>query len=95
MRVLKTPNFAKQYKKLKPNQKEDADTALREIIQTPKIGVKKTGDLSGVLVHKFKMVNQLTLIAYAFEEGALILIFIAIGPHENFYRGLKKSKKLP
>jgi len=89
MRVVQTPNFTRQYKKLKPNQKADADAALREIIQTPKIGIHKTGDLRGTFVHKFKMVNQLTLIAYTFEEDALVLILISIGPHENFYRSLK------
>ena len=91
MQIIQTANFRRLYKKLKPNQKQDADAALKAIIQNPKIGVQKTGNLSGTLVHKFRMVNQLTLIAYTFEEDKLILILIAIGSHENFYRDLKQQ----
>jgi len=35
------------------------------------------------------MVGQLTLIAYTFEEENIVLTFLAIGSHENFYRDLK------
>ena len=41
-------------------------------------------------VHKFKMVKQLTLLGYSYEDGAIILELIALGTHENFYRDAKK-----
>jgi mRNA-degrading endonuclease RelE of RelBE toxin-antitoxin system len=89
MHIQQQPFFRKSYKKLHPNQLKDVDAAIDTIIANPTIGTLKKGDLKGFRVYKFNMVNQLTLIAYTFEEDALILIFIAIGPHENFYRSLK------
>ena len=90
MQILQKPSFQKAYKKLKPNQKKDADSAIDAIISCPTIGVQKKADLSGVFVHKFRMVNQLTLIAYTFDDNCLVLTFLAIGSHENFYRDLKQ-----
>ena len=51
----------------------------------------KRGDLTGVLVYKFKMVNQLTLPAYTWTEDILTLTLLALGSHENFYRDIKRS----
>ena len=92
MNVLQTPTFIRQTKKLYPNQKKDLDLAIRSIIANPSIGVMKKGDLAGVQVYKFSMINQLTLLAYEFNEdnGQLQLILLALGSHENFYRDLKR-----
>lgn len=90
MTVLQKPTFEKAYKKLHKNQLVDVNKAINEIIQNPSIGVQKKGDLRDVFVHKFKMTNQLTLIAYTFEEDKIVLTFIAIGSHENFYRDIKR-----
>lgn len=35
-------------------------------------------------VYKFKMVNQLTLLAYQYEDEQLILTLLMLGSHENF-----------
>ena len=51
----------------------------------------KKGDLNGVQVYKFKMVKQLTLLAYEFYESKLELILLALGTHENFYRDIKRN----
>ena len=88
MRVLQTNQFKKSYKKLFQNQLHEANDAINEIITNPDIGEKKRGDLSWLKVHKFKMAGQLTLIGYTFESD--VLTFIAIGPHENFYRDIKR-----
>ncbi len=90
MKVIQTNRFEKAYKKLHQNQLADANRAIQEIIDHPEIGVQKKGDLADVLVYKFKMVNQLTLIAYTYEDKQIILTFIAIGTHENFYRDIKR-----
>ena len=90
MNVLQTPTFIKQAKKLHKNQKKDLDQAVRDIIKDPSIGGLKKGDLSGIQVYKFKMVSQLTLLAYECDQGALQLLLLALGSHENFYRDLKK-----
>lgn len=66
------------------------DQAVLTIVDGRFISQMKKGDLNGVQVYKFKMVNQLTLLAYEFYGDKLQLILIAFGTHENFYRDLKK-----
>jgi len=87
--VLQTPSFKKTVKKLHKNQKQDLDDAIKVLMEEPTTGEQKKGDLSYLRVYKFKMVNQLTLLGYSYEEGTLTLELIALGPHENFYRDVK------
>lgn len=88
-RVLQTPSFAKAVKKLHKNQKVDLDKAVKAVIDNPFIGERKKGDLSFLRVHKFKMVKQLTLLGYSYQDGSVTLELIALGSHENFYRDIK------
>ena len=90
MQVVQTNRFEKSYKKLQKNQLADANKAIQEIMTNPEIGVQKKGDLADIRVHKFKMVGQLTLIAYIYEGDKIILTLVAIGSHENFYRDIKR-----
>ena len=90
-RVLQTPSFKKTVKKLKPNQKKDLDTAIKELMAKPELGEQKKGNLSFLRVHKFKMNKQLTLLGYSFNDGTLTLELIALGSHENFYRDITRS----
>jgi hypothetical protein len=87
--VLQTSIFLRKKKKLKKNQIKDLDIAVKEIIKNPEIGEQKIGDLQGIWVYKFRMVNQENLLAYSWDEKKRLLI--ALGVHENFYRYLKKS----
>ncbi|NAO97863.1 hypothetical protein E0L35_15995 [Halomonas sp. ATBC28] len=41
-------------------------------------------------VHQFKMNEQLTLLGYSFDDGALVLELMVLGSHENFYHDLKR-----
>ena len=91
MNVLQKRSFERAYKKLHPNQKDDTDAAIRAILANLKIGEAKIGDLSGVYVHKFKMVGQLTLLAYQLDNGEFTLVLLALDPHENFYKNLKTN----
>jgi hypothetical protein len=47
--------------------------------------------MSWLRVYKFNMVGQLTLLGYSVEAKKLILTFVDIGVHENFYRDVKRS----
>lgn len=87
--VLQTPSFKKAVKKLHKNQKQDLDKAIKLIMEEPKLGEQKKGDLAFMRVYKFKMVKQLTLLGYSYEDGAIVLELIALGSHENFYRNVK------
>lgn len=89
MRLLVTPTFQRAVKKLRADEKEALDAVLRSIAQNPKVGDMKVGDLAGVRVFKFRLKNQLCLLAYA-EEGEETLKLLTLGSHENFYRDLKR-----
>lgn len=88
--VLQTYSFKKTVKKLHANQKKDLDKAVKDLIADPTLGEQKKGDLHFLRVFKFKMVKQLTLLGYSYEDGAVTLELIALGSHENFYRDVKK-----
>lgn len=89
MRVLQTLRFAKQVKKLTVRQKSELDSRIREILADPEIGDPKRGDLTGVYVYKFNLIRQRYLLAYTVSTDTLTLLML-LGPHENFYRDLKK-----
>lgn len=88
-KVLQTRTFANNKKRLHKNQIKELDVAVRIILENPKIGEQKKGDLQSVYVYKCKITKKLFLIAYQFDETTLTLLMV--GPHENFYRDLKKK----
>ena len=90
MQVFQYPAFQKVVKKLHPNAKQELDKAIKALIKNPLEGELKKGDLNGIRVYKFKMVNTLTLLAYSYDEGEKSLTLLALGSHENFYRDLKR-----
>ena len=90
MKTVQTPYFRRSYKKLHENQIKSVDEAIRHILSDPSCGEEKKGDLVGVRVYKFRVLEQQFLLAYEFDNETLFLL--ALGVHENFYRDLKKSK---
>ena len=70
---------------------EDNVSSISKHLIKGDIGDLKSGDLGCVRVYKFKMVNQLNLLAYSYEGEVLTLSLLALGSHENFYRDLKQS----
>lgn len=91
MTVLTSVIFDKAVKKLHSNEKSELDAAVRYLISNPAAGEIKRGDLSGVRVYKFKMINQLTLLAYIWEKDSPALTLLALVSHENFYRDIKRG----
>ena len=89
MRILVTPTFERAVKKLHRQQKLALDEAVRTIASRPEVGETKVGDLAGVQVYKFRMEQLLCLLAYrVVDQNTLKLLML--GPHENFYRDLKR-----
>ena len=89
MRLLVTPTFERAVKKLHPRQKADLDDAVRAIASNPGLGEVKVGDLAGIQVYKFRLGNQMSLLAYrVLAEDTVKLLMV--GPHENFHRDLKR-----
>jgi hypothetical protein len=57
----------------------------------PAVGELKVGDLEGFRVYKFKANRRVFLLAYTIEGDSVVLF--QVGPHENFYRDLKRYLK--
>ena len=88
--LRQTRRFARQYKKLHDNIAADVDIAVDEIAKNPDIGDRKKGDLAQLLVYKFRSQGQLYLIGYTTEQELCLIYLESVGPHENFYRDLKR-----
>ena len=86
--IIQSPTFAKQKKKLKKNQIKKLDDTIRAIMARPDIGDLKKGDLQGIRVYKYKVGNNLILLAYEIEDSTLYLY--SFGSHQNFHRKLSK-----
>ncbi|WP_018987734.1 type II toxin-antitoxin system RelE/ParE family toxin [Aromatoleum toluclasticum] len=89
--VQQTRRFARQYKKLHDNVVADVDIAVASIAEDPAIGERKKGDLAELLVVKFRSQGQLYLLGYTVAEQVRLIYLESVGPHENFYRDLKRS----
>ena len=90
-RVEQTRRFARQYKKLHDNIAIAVDAAVETVADNPAIGERKKGDLADLLVFKFRSQGQVYLLGYTVDDQVRLIYLEAVGPHENFYRDLKKS----
>jgi mRNA-degrading endonuclease RelE of RelBE toxin-antitoxin system len=88
--VQQTRRFARQYKKLHDNTAGDVDAAVDVLAQNPEVGERKKGDLAALRVFKFRSAGQLFLLGYTLDEDVRLVYLEAVGPHENFYRDLKR-----
>ena len=89
--LRQTRRFARAYKKLHDNVAADVDEATRVVAADPTLGERKKGDLSELFVYKFRSQNQLYLLGYTTDDEVRLIYLEAVGPHENFYRDLKRS----
>ena len=91
METFYRPPFRKFVKKQTRSFQLVIEDEVERIRLSPDIGQSKTGDLAGFRVHKFSYRKQKFLIAYRHHEAEIV--FFVIGPHENFYRQLKRYLK--
>lgn len=89
--VEQTRRFARHYKKLQNNVAADVDAAVDTVAGNPTIGERKKGDLANLLVYKFRSQGQLYLLGYSLDDRVRLVYLEAVGPHENFYRDLKRN----
>ena len=89
MLILSTPTFDRSAKKFAKNQKVALDRAVKALMKNPLIGEAKKGDLKGVYVYKFKILDRQYLLGYQLLKKNEIKLLM-IGTHENFYRDIKK-----
>lgn len=93
MRVLVSNAFKRAAKKLHQKQKTMVEEAIQIIKKNPDLGELKVGDLAGIRVYKFRILHQLILLSYLYNESKNELILVSFGPHENFYENLKNHIK--
>jgi mRNA interferase RelE/StbE len=91
MRICQSRSFEKKVKRISKSEKDSLDREIKRIAEDPSIGEEKKGDLRGAFVHKFKLKTTQYLFAYRKVGGDLELVMI--GPHENYYRDLKRYLK--
>ena len=91
MKIYQSRSFEKKVKKFSQKGKKTLDKEIKKIAKDPSVGEEKKGDLRGVFVHKFKIHALQYLISYRLTGDRLELIMI--GPHENYYRDLKRYIK--
>jgi mRNA-degrading endonuclease RelE of RelBE toxin-antitoxin system len=89
--IKQSRRFARAYKKLHDEVAADVDAAAGEVAKNPAIGERKKGDLADLFVYKFHSQNQLYLLGYTVDDEVRLVYLEAVGPHENFYRDLKRS----
>jgi hypothetical protein len=88
--AVQTRRFARAYKKLHDNLVVEVDTAVARVVADPAIGERKEGDLAALRVYKFHALGQLWLLGYSIDDAVRLIYLEAVGPHENFYRDLKR-----
>ena len=88
MKIIQSRLFEQRVKRFSKAQKLALDEQVLRIARNPGAGTEKRGDLRGVFVHKFKIRDVQYLLAYRVKEQRLELIMI--GPHQNYYRDLKR-----
>lgn len=89
--LKQTRRFARAYKKLHDNVVADVDHATEVVAADPTVGERKKGDLADLFVYKFRSQNQLYLLGYTVDDEVRLVYLEAVGPHENFYRDLKRQ----
>ena len=90
-KVVQTRRFVRVYKKLTQiSLIADTDAAVEAVAENPDVGERKKGDLGQLWVYKFRSQGQLYVLGYTREEAVRLIYLEALGPHENFYRDLKR-----
>lgn len=90
-KVVQTRRFVRVYKKLTQiSLIADTDAAVQTVAENPDVGERKKGDLGRLWVYKFRSQGQLYLLGYTREDTVRLIYLEALGPHENFYRDLKR-----
>jgi len=91
MKPYYKPPFRKYVKKQTRPFQLSIEDEIERILENPDLGETKKGDLREFRVHKFALKKQKLLIAYKVFTDEIL--FYMVGPHENFYRDLKKYSK--
>jgi hypothetical protein len=73
-----------------PNMLAATHEAIAVIAKNPSVGQEKKSNLEFFFVYKYRALDVQYLLSYLIDEEAKEIALIAVGPHENFYRDLKR-----
>ena len=90
MKVIQEDYFSRALKKLHRQKRVLVETVIKVLMKNPEVGDLKTCDLAGIRVYKFKVNQNLMLLAYRYNQENDVLNLLAYGSHENFYRDFKR-----
>jgi len=88
--IVRTRRFTRTAKRMHPNIARATHRAIAVIAKDPTLGDEKKSDLEFFFVYKFQVLDIQYLLAYLINEEAKEIVLTAIGPHEDFYRDLKR-----
>lgn len=88
--IVKSRRFLRSVKRLHPNVMGEIHKAISQISTEPEIGEKKKNEFEFFLVYKFWVPDIQYLLAYTIDVEREQIVLTAVGPHENFYRNLKR-----
>lgn len=88
--IVTTRRFTRTVKRMHPNIAGATHKAIAVIAKDPTLGEEKKSDLEFFYVYKFHVLDVQYLLAYLIDEEAKEIVLTAVGPHENFYRNLKR-----
>jgi plasmid stabilization system protein ParE len=91
MKPFYRPPFKKYVKRQARPLQLSIEDEIEKILENPEMGETKKRDLGEFRVHKFAFKKQKLIIAYQVLTNEIL--FYMVGPHENFYRNLKKYVK--
>lgn len=92
-KIFSLPKFEKQFKKFSNKDRTNIQLEIKKIAKEPLIGEQKKGILKSIRVYKWKLKNQLYLLAYEFVKKEKIIYLYAVATHEGFYKELERYRK--
>ena len=85
MKILETSKFQKLRKKIKEeSEKEGLKSAIKNILNEPKVGKNLKGELKGLKSLKYFVNGQHRRLIFKIEED--ILYLFSFGPREGAYK---------
>lgn len=86
MKTKIMPAFKKAAKKLHQNQIVLVEDAIDKIVDDPKMGELKKGDLASIRVYKFYINHQMMLLAYFYDGDEQEVTLLSLAHMKIFIR---------
>ena len=92
MRIFQAVSFARKVGRYSAEEKHLIDQEIMRLARNPAAGDEKKGELGGVFIHRFRVLDSPHILAYQLIGDDLELIMV--GPRVDYYRESKYSEEL-